>query len=329
MIASLSYMKQKSQVYAVMIMVLCCLLLSITINLHYGINIVYTHLFYIPIILASTWCGKNGVNVAIVLGGIHIISDFLYRGVVLPEDIIRSVFFVLVAILVWQLTDKRHLAIRETAVNDRHLVGEMAVAISHEMRNPLTSARGFLQLMKDTADDEQKEIFNLIIEELDQANFTISQFLSLSQQKTANLVCCNLNDIIKELLPQVNERAEQSGVITAVRLEDLPKLLLDFNEMIQLVWHLSLNSIEAMPKGGLLTIETKVNENNIQLLVTDEGKGINPELLPKLGTPFVTDKAGGAGLGMAVCYSIAARHRAEINIATSPKGTIVTVNFPL
>ena len=87
------------------------------------------------------------------------------------------------------------------------------------------------------------------------------------------------------------------------------------------------NGLEAMSPGGCLTIKTFVEDPEVVLAVEDQGTGIAPEILNKLGTPFLTTKDGGTGLGMAVCYSIAARHKAKIKVKTSFSGTTFLVRF--
>lgn len=89
------------------------------------------------------------------------------------------------------------------------------------------------------------------------------------------------------------------------------------------------NGMEAMSMQGTLTIGTMLEEENVLLYIKDEGHGLNPEVIEKLGTPFFTTKANGTGLGLAVCYSIAARHKAKIDFDTGSSGTTFYVRFPL
>lgn len=95
-----------------------------------------------------------------------------------------------------------------------------------------------------------------------------------------------------------------------------------------MVLNLTRNAIEAMPSGGTLTVHTFEDEGGVNLVVRDEGNGIPPEILDKIGTPFLTTKENGTGLGLGVCYSIAERHNARITIDTSPEGTSFKVTFP-
>lgn len=105
----------------------------------------------------------------------------------------------------------------------------------------------------------------------------------------------------------------------------IPMESLDYKR--QLILNLVRNGLEAMSPGGHLKINTSAENDEVVLAVRDYGKGINPDVLEKIGTPFYTTKESGTGLGLAVCYSIAARHDATINVETGPDGTTFFVRF--
>ncbi|HWP96068.1 MAG TPA: ATP-binding protein, partial [Syntrophomonadaceae bacterium] len=107
-----------------------------------------------------------------------------------------------------------------------------------------------------------------------------------------------------------------------------PETIIDENEIRQLILNMARNGMEAMPPGGMLTIGTTVDGNKVVLFIKDQGHGMDPGLIEKLGTPFLTTKEKGTGLGMAVCYSIASRNNARIEVETSPAGTTFMVYFP-
>jgi signal transduction histidine kinase len=113
-----------------------------------------------------------------------------------------------------------------------------------------------------------------------------------------------------------------------LEMEDLPEVLLDEREIRQLILNLVRNGLEAMSSDGTITIRTYTEGDNVVLSIEDQGYGIEPEVLVRLGTPFFTTKEQGTGLGLTVCYGIAKRHNATINIDTSPNGTGIYVYFP-
>lgn len=232
--------------------------------------------------------------------------------------------------IVRDITERKQME-REMAKFERlNLIGEMAAGIAHEVRNPMTTVRGFLQMFGESKKLKQyKEQFNLMIEELDRANSIISEFLSLAKNKPINLKLYNLNAIVKTLAPLIVADAIVTDKCLKVEPGDIPDIYLDEKEIRQLILNLVRNGLEAMSPGGTLLIRTYKDEEAVVLSVQDQGKGIEPEVLEKIGTPFFTTKDNGTGLGLAVCYSIAARHNATIRAKTSTEGTTFLVRFKL
>lgn len=209
-----------------------------------------------------------------------------------------------------------------------HLIGQMAAGIGHEIRNPMTAVRGFLQLLGDKREYAQhKEYFDLMLSELDRANSIITEYLSLAKNKSLNLTEHNLSTILAALQPLIMAEAMDAGIDLSIETGDVPTLLLNENEIRQLILNLVKNGLEATEYGGKLTMQTYTENNKVVLSVKDQGPGIRPDLLEKLGTPFLTTKEKGTGLGLAVCYGIAARHNAAITIDTGPEGTTFFVRF--
>jgi PAS domain S-box-containing protein len=219
---------------------------------------------------------------------------------------------------------------RELVRADRlYLVGEMAASIAHEIRNPITTVRGFLQLysIKDDLADLRKHI-DLMVSELDRANTIITEYLALARDRVANLKTMNLNSIVQGVAPLLQADAILCKKGLNLQLGQVPDLLLDESEIRQLLLNLCRNGLEAMTTGGVLNLDTYMEGEEVVLSVKDQGKGIDPELAQKIGTPFITTKEHGTGLGLAVCYSIADRHHALMDFKTGPEGTTFFIRFP-
>ncbi|MDU4961000.1 MAG: ATP-binding protein [Sporomusaceae bacterium] len=227
------------------------------------------------------------------------------------------------------ITERRQLE-RELLRLDRlNTVGEIAASIGHEIRNPLTTVRGYLQMLQQKGENAAyQEQFALMIDELDRANCIISDFLSLAKSSVVETKPDNLNRIIRSLEPLLQAEALRVGHELCIEGGDLPAIWLNEKEIRQLLLNLVRNAFEAMDAGGRLTISTRLENGEILLAVRDTGKGIPPEILAKLGTPFLTSKEKGTGLGLTVCYRIAKHHQARIVCSSSPQGTTVTVKFP-
>lgn len=218
---------------------------------------------------------------------------------------------------------------KEMARLDRlHLVGEMAAGIAHEIRNPMTTIRGFLQLFTENKDlSNYKGHLDLMIEELDRANSIISEFLSLARNRTVELKDQNLNTLIKNIFPLLQADGLVTDKSVELDLQDVPGLKLDEKEIRQLVHNLVRNGMEAMPSYETLIIRTYIENGEIVLAIVDRGGGIPLEIAEKIWTPFFTTKDTGTGLGLAVCYSIARRHNARIDFETGKGGTTFFVRF--
>lgn len=209
-----------------------------------------------------------------------------------------------------------------------NLIGEMAAGISHEVRNPLTTVRGFLQILQNKEEClNYRDYFILMIEELDRANAIITEFLSIGKNTPTDLNLQNLNIIVESLKPLIEADAYTQDKYLRIELSQVPSLLLNSKEIRQLILNLCRNGLEAMNAGGTLTIKTLLEGQNIILAIEDEGEGIKSEVLEKLGTPFFTTKKDGTGLGLGICYGIASRHNASISIETRPEGTTFYVRF--
>ncbi|WP_144504567.1 GAF domain-containing sensor histidine kinase [Bacillus mycoides] len=227
------------------------------------------------------------------------------------------------------ITEKKQYEQELKRLSNLDLIGQMAAGISHEIRNPMTTVRGFLQLLKEEHTYEKhNKYFNLMIEELDRANSIITEFLSIGNTRKSDLQMLDLNSIIHDIIPLIKIDTYNQNKYIQVDTNDIPELFLNRNEIRQLLINLYRNGLEAMSTGKFLTISTyKEGQNCVVLAVRDQGKGIRPEVLEKLGTPFYTTKDNGTGLGLGICYAIAARHNAKIEIQTGSEGTTFFVKF--
>lgn len=219
----------------------------------------------------------------------------------------------------------------ELARLDRlNLVGQLAAGIGHEIRNPMTTVRGYLQLLGEKPEYEaKKSTFELMISELDRANSIITEFLSLARIKQSELKSQNLNEILNNLYPLLEADTFTQNKQICFEEGKIPNLELNRKEITQLVLNLTRNGLEAMQEGGCLTIKSYLENGKVVLAIKDEGCGISSEDRNKLGTPFYTTKDNGTGLGLAMCYRIAESHKAKIYFDSSSRGTTFYIIFPV
>lgn len=208
------------------------------------------------------------------------------------------------------------------------IIAEMAAGVAHEVRNPMTTIKGFLQLMKDNEDlRNYEEVFNLMIEEVNRVNEIITNFLDLSKDKPNKLEYCQLNNIITTIFPLLETRVKREGKDIKLELGNIPKLPIDKNEIRQLLMNLVNNSLDAMSEGQSVQIKTFVDQDHVVLSIIDEGAGIPQDIMDKISVPFVTTKDHGTGLGLSICFSIAKRNNAEISYTSSSNGTTFNIYF--
>lgn len=236
-----------------------------------------------------------------------------------------------------QLLDitKRKVAEEEIARLERlNLVGQLAASIAHEVRNPMTTVRGFLQILRGRNTLHENEgYFELMISELDRANDILTEFLSIAKTKTTTkteeYTKVNLNNLVNSLYPLILADAMNQDKEVVLVAEEVAEFAMSEREIRQLILNLTRNGLEAMSPRGVLKIRTYMEANRIVLAVEDQGSGISEDTMGRLGTPFMTTKEGGTGLGLTTCYSIAERHKAKISVTSSSSGTAFVVRFEL
>lgn len=210
-----------------------------------------------------------------------------------------------------------------------NLVGQLAASIGHEIRNPMTTVRGYLRYMqRKPSFSGFNEQFSMMIRELDRANEIITDFLALAKNRVNGSALENLNKIVEDIAPLMEAMASEIGHSIEFQLQPIPDLIVDKVDIHKVLINLVKNGFEAMDEKGKVTVSTFREQHYIVLQVADEGKGMSPEILGKIGTPFFTTKEKGTGLGLSVCYQIADRHNALIGIKTSNTGSTFSLKLP-
>lgn len=226
------------------------------------------------------------------------------------------------------ITETKRLEENMARLDKLNVVGQMAAGIAHEIRNPMTTVRGFLQLLSINSEfSGYTDYFETMINELERANTIISGFLSMAKDKVTEAAEENLNKIIGSIAPLIQAEAIMSNKYVKLDLGEIPDVMLSENDIRQLMLNLVRNGLDASAEGDGLTIRTFAAEGKVILSVQDNGTGIDKELLDKIGTPFLTTKENGTGLGLFICYNIAKKHNASIEIDTGHSGTTFSVLF--
>jgi len=209
------------------------------------------------------------------------------------------------------------------------LAGTLAAGIAHEIRNPLTSLRGFLQLMR----QREPQYTEIMLSEVDRINEIVSELLELAHPKETLFELHGLQPILQNAITLLDAQSNLHNVQLIGRYakgtEHLVVLCKE-SKLKQVFINLIKNAIEAMPDGGRIRISLAASDAWACIEMADSGVGIPPELLERVGQPFVTTKERGNGLGLVICKRIIQDHQGTIEFASPPEGgTVVTVKLPI
>ncbi|WP_088104549.1 sensor histidine kinase [Halalkalibacter urbisdiaboli] len=211
--------------------------------------------------------------------------------------------------------------------------GQVAAAVAHEIRNPLTVVKGFLQFYEQSMPDKdkKKKHFALMISELNTAEQVISQYLSISKpSQEKRLETLN----VKETLKSVTDLLKSYGLLydneINLYVEDQCYIRGNGIELKQVLINIIKNAIEASKKGDTVQVRAKKRKEFIEIEVVDRGCGMTDTEIHALGTPFYSLKSKGTGLGLMICYNIVEKFNGTLQFSSSKdEGTTVTLTFPV
>jgi two-component system, sporulation sensor kinase E len=215
------------------------------------------------------------------------------------------------------------------------MIGQIAAGTAHEIRNPLTSIKGFLQIMKNSFQEKsmEKELnyIDVMLTEMNRINALVNEFLLLSKPKHIKFAEVDVSSVLRGILPIIENEAILHKVdVIYEAAPDMPQVIADQEMLKQVFLNIGKNGIEAMHEGGTLTITEKWDrkERRIHVDFHDTGPGIPSFLLDKIFDPFFTTKEEGTGLGLSVCQRIIHDFGGTIRVSSKGFGTTFTVGIP-
>jgi len=216
------------------------------------------------------------------------------------------------------------------------LLEEMATTLAHEIRNPLGSIKGAAQYLRaDSDSEENRELFDVITSEIDRLNNVVSRFLSYAKPGTINPDTRSISDILERIVTLITSQHLSEGIVIKKDIpQDLPAVWVDGEQMVQAVLNITLNAVEAMPRGGTLTLSARVVDPEsgpwIEIAVEDTGEGIEKKAIKRLFKPFYTTKENGTGIGLAISQQIVKAHEGTIGVTSSPgRGSVFHIRIPV
>ncbi|MFC5450021.1 PAS domain S-box protein [Paenibacillus aestuarii] len=230
-----------------------------------------------------------------------------------------------------QIVDITEQKIKEEKIRESEklsMVGQLAAGIAHEIRNPLTCLRGFVQVILNE-DSEKKTRYKVMLAEIDRINEIVSELLVLAKPATENFGFGSVSCMLDHVVTLLEAHAKLYNVEIKKYFEaDLP-LIKCHSSLKQVFINMTKNAIESMPDGGELRIEVKKLIKSISINFVDNGCGIPGEVLQKIGQPFFTTKESGTGLGIMVSKGIIQNHNGIFDIrSTVGKGTTIEIILP-
>jgi len=215
------------------------------------------------------------------------------------------------------------------------MIGQIAAGTAHEIRNPLTSIKGFLQVLRKTLQVKGMErecgFTDIMLGEINRINELVNEFLLLSKPKNVTYHALDISQVIKEIFPIINNEAMLHSVVVRYEAaQQLPQVIADSELLKQVFLNLCKNGIEAMGDGGHLIITERVDveERTVNIEIRDTGLGIPLFAIDKIFDPFFTTKDEGTGLGLSICQRIIHDVGGHIRVSSKGFGTTFTVGIP-
>lgn len=215
------------------------------------------------------------------------------------------------------------------------VTGKLAASVAHEIRNPLTSLRMTVQMLQQragNADKTTQEAYAIVLSEIDRLALAVEELMTVARPRPAQRVPTDLNKLVSDTLTFMDRQLSHARVKGVADLDSglPPEIQIDPNKIRQLLVNLILNAQQAIVRDGTITVKTAWNAaaGQAQICVIDTGPGVPAEVRDKLFDLFVSTKAGGGGLGLAIAKQIAEEHGGAIAYETSPKGTTFKVTLP-
>jgi signal transduction histidine kinase len=321
---------------------------------------IYQRAYYIPILLAAYWYGPlRGVLAAILTSILyigHIQHDwshfpdysfnqyaeiFLYHALALiigflaKKDRRQRLMLEKTSQELSEAYQKLRNTFEQLKKADRlAALGQLSAGIAHEIRNPLGSIKGSVDILgkEIPPDNERFEFVKIIKEEVIRLNSIVESFLKFARPPKPRLESTSINELVETTLVLFKKRAQEGRIEIRKKLADnLPEIHLDRDQIRQVLLNIVLNSSDSMHDGGILEIKTGIrnSDHRITVDISDSGVGISDEELDHIFDPFFTTKAQGTGLGMSISYQLIQNHGGAITANKNhDKGLTFHIELP-
>ena len=330
------------------------LITMLTTAIHYGyvfepifgdahwIHAVHSRFCYIPIVIAASWFGIRGgiwTATAITLTVIPFILGARDNAHNFAGEVVEIIFYFALAVLIGALVDREFrnrrrqedMRLQLERSQKLSLVGQVAAGVAHELKNPLASIKGAVEIISDesTGDKDRSEFKNILFREIKRMDGTVTEFLEFARPKPTRIEEIDLSSLLQSSLRQLEAQASREGIKIVERVEPAVLIAGDREKLHQMILNIMLNAIQASKSGASIDVQLRSSSNHAVIHFTDHGEGIAPEVLDRIFEPFYTTRATGSGLGLAIVKSIVDAHNGAIEITgATGQGTSVIVKLP-
>ncbi len=332
-------------------------IVALTLGIHYGwliepifghvhwVHAIHGRFCYIPIVIAAVWFGMRGsllvaAVISLLVSPYIFGSDFDVHS--LADELTEIVFYFAIAFLSGALID-RELRARRKAQDARlqversqklSLVGQIAAGMAHEIKNPLASIKGAVEILGDesTSAADKEEFREIIFKEIRRVDGSLTDFLEFAGPSESKFQPVELSQVIRDSVRQLEVQARSQGVTISSELEDGWHVNADSEKIHQVMLNLLLNAVEASPEGSIVAVKLENDQTSSQakLVISDCGAGIDAGDSERLFEPFFSTKATGTGLGLAIAKTIIEKHGGSLSLQNGTQGgAIATVMLPL
>lgn len=212
------------------------------------------------------------------------------------------------------------------------VVGQLATAIAHEIKNPLTAMKGFMQLLKTMENEKNHYYMDIVSSEIDRIESITNEFMAIAKPQAVKIQPNDISMLMNQVVMLLEPQAIMNNIqIKTEVMSNIPMILCEGNQLKQVFVNIIKNAIESMQTGGEILIQmNRTGNNQINIRFIDQGCGIPQERIPYLGEPFYSIKEEGIGLGLMICYKIIEMHQGKISIESEVnRGTIIDVALPI
>lgn len=319
---------------------------------HFLLHNLFQRLYYVPILLAAGWFGvRGGIIVALGCAGLyapHIMIHWAHSEVYKANQLIELPMFVAIALIVGLVSDRereqRQHAEKTASELDRALqdleatvetlrradrlatLGTLAAGMAHEIRNPLTSIVGAMEIIEVDfpPGHPHREFVGILRQEIGRLGAVTNKYLDFARPPAPAPVLVDVNAVVQSSAELIEKSASRASTRIEMRLgQDVPQALADPVQLHQALVNLVLNAVQAMPDGGVVVVSTSATPSTVTITVRDHGPGLPNGPLERIFEPFFTTKAGGTGLGLAVTKQIALAHGGDIQAENAADGGAV------